>query len=204
MSLSALLFTVVAAFGSGSIPTGLLVARFQGGVDLRSMGSGNIGATNVYRAFGIKWALLVFLADALKGFVPVFLAGLFGLPGAAIAAAGVIAVCGHVFNPFLRGKGGKGVATAFGVMLVISPLSALSALLLWGVLLARTRIVSLASLAAAAMMPAATLIFAWNHLYRLEYLTASILLAGLVAYSHRENINRLRRGEEKKVSRNSS
>jgi len=106
-----------AAYLAGSIPFGALLARLKG-IDLRQVGSGNIGATNVARAMGKGWAVAVLAADACKGFVPVWLGRHFGLSATVIALAGAAAIIGHMFTLFLRGRGGKGVATSLGVTLV--------------------------------------------------------------------------------------
>ncbi|HXJ23800.1 MAG TPA: glycerol-3-phosphate acyltransferase, partial [Polyangia bacterium] len=114
----------VAAYVAGSIPFGVVVARAKG-VDLRKVGSGNIGATNVARALGKGWAIAVLLADAAKGLVPVLLGRRLGFSAGAVAAAGLCAIVGHMFTIFLRGRGGKGVATSLGVALAVSPMAAL-------------------------------------------------------------------------------
>lgn len=201
MNASTTVLIVLVSFGLGSIPTGLLVTRRLGDLDLRQAGSGNIGATNVYREFGWKWAVVVFLGDMAKGLLPVLIARGMGLSPYGSALAALLSVCGHIFNPWLGFKGGKGVATAFGAMLGVSPLSAMAALLVWGGVVWRTRIVSLASLAAAGTLPVAAFVVLWDHAYHLHYSATALILAGLVAWAHRENIQRLRSGEEKPVSR---
>ncbi|MEO5766756.1 MAG: glycerol-3-phosphate acyltransferase, partial [Polyangia bacterium] len=110
------------AYLLGSVPTGLLVARARG-VDIRTVGSGNIGATNVARGLGKGWAVVVLLCDALKGFLPVFLARQCPecFSTTAVALAGLAAIVGHMFTIFLKGQGGKGVATSLGVALGLSP-----------------------------------------------------------------------------------
>src|SRR3954471_4181558 len=134
-----------AAYVAVSIPFGMVLARAKG-VDLRQVGSGNIGATNVARAMGKGWAIAVLAADAGKGFVPVWLGRRFGLLPAAIALAGAAAIVGHMFTVFLRGHGGKGVATSLGVALALSPLAALCGFGLYAVAYALTRLSSLGSL----------------------------------------------------------
>jgi len=184
-----------AAYVAGSIPFGMVLARVKG-VDLRQIGSGNIGATNVARAMGKGWAIAVLVADAAKGFVPVWLGRRFGLPPWAIAAAGGAAIVGHMFTVFLRGRGGKGVATSLGVALALSPVAALIGFGAYVVVFATTRLSSLGSLLG---------VWTFAVLFILRDqpplpLKALALGAGvLVTLRHRENIMRLVRGEEKKT-----
>ena len=184
-----------AAYVAGSIPFGMVLARVKG-VDLRQIGSGNIGATNVARAMGKGWAIAVLVADAAKGFVPVWLGQRFGLPAWAIAAAGGAAIVGHMFTVFLRGRGGKGVATSLGVALALSPVAALIGFGAYVVVFATTRLSSLGSLLG---------VWTFGVLFILRDqpphpLKALALGAGvLVTLRHRENIVRLVRGEEKRT-----
>jgi glycerol-3-phosphate acyltransferase PlsY len=184
-----------AAYVAGSIPFGMVLARAKG-IDLRQIGSGNIGATNVARAMGKGWAIAVLVADAAKGFVPVWLGRHFGLPAWAIAGAGGAAIIGHMFTVFLRGRGGKGVATSLGVALALSPVSALIGFGAYVVVFATTRLSSLGSLVG---------IWTFALLFVLREpsprpLTALALGAvSLVTLRHRENIARLVRGEEKRT-----
>ena len=158
--MSAFLLMVVIAYLLGSIPFGLVVAKLMGGPDPRLAGSANIGAANVYRVLGRNAGAFTLFGDIMKGAVPVFLArfGLQGLTGwheAAVAAVGLAAVCGHIWPLYLGFKGGKAVATSFGVLLVISPLAALALLGLYGLVFWVWRISSVASLAAAWATPVA-------------------------------------------------
>jgi len=183
------------AYAAGSIPFGLVLARAKG-VDLRAVGSGNIGATNVARALGKGWAVLVLLLDAAKGFVPVTLGRHLGLPPRAVAVAGLAAIVGHMFTIFLRGRGGKGVATSLGVALALSPLAALCGFGLYAVAYALSRLSSVGSLLGIWSFPVfATLL---SDLPR-PYLYLSLFVAVLVSVRHRQNIARLLRGEEKKA-----
>jgi glycerol-3-phosphate acyltransferase PlsY len=184
-----------AAFVAGSIPFGLVVARAKG-VDLRAVGSGNIGATNVARALGKPWAIVVLLADAAKGFVPVTLGQHLGLPARDVALAGLAAIVGHMFTIFLRGRGGKGVATSLGVALALSPPAALCGFGLYVVAFALFRLSSIGSLLGIWSFPVfATLL---GGLAR-PYLVLATVVALLVTVRHRQNIARLLRGEEKKA-----
>jgi len=187
----------VGAYLVGSIPTGMLVARARG-VDLRAVGSGNIGATNVARALGRGFAIAVLIGDALKGFLPVFIGRRYvtRLPPAAIALAGLAAIVGHMFTVFLRGRGGKGVATSLGVALAISPLAALCGFGLYVLAYVTTRISSVGSLLGIWSFPLfATLLGGVPR----PYLALSIGTAALVTVRHRANLARLWRGEEKRA-----
>jgi glycerol-3-phosphate acyltransferase PlsY len=185
------------AYLGGSIPTGLLVARARG-VDLRGVGSGNIGATNVARALGRGLAIAVLLGDALKGFAPVFVGRrlLPQLPPAAVALAGLAAIVGHMFTIFLRGRGGKGVATSLGVALAISPPAALCGFALYIIVYLTLRISSVGSLLGMWSFPVFAALLGG---VPRPYLALSIGTALLVTLRHRANIARLLRGEEKRA-----
>ncbi len=181
----------------GSIPSAFLVGKARG-VDLRMQGSGNLGATNVARVLGTKTGVAVFMADLLKGFLPVWI-----LPryidsmNVELWAVlfGAAAILGHVKPIFLRGKGGgKGVATASGVFLALVPVPLLIAQAVWGVIFYFTRYVSLASLVSAVVLPIAILTW-WRDPTAPDFI-ASVLVAVFVFWTHRANIGRLRRGEE--------
>jgi acyl phosphate:glycerol-3-phosphate acyltransferase len=197
----AIVFAMVAAYLIGSIPTAYLAGRANG-VDLRTVGSGNLGATNVFRTLGWKWGLLVYVVDLLKGVAPVlWLPGLASLEGGWPwgVVFGVIAILGHVRPVFLLGRGGgKGVATASGVFLALAPIPAVCALLAFTVSVAITRYVSLGSLVGAVVLPIA-LFMQERRLSPLVMVSA--LVAAFVFWTHRENIGRLRRGEERRVGR---
>lgn len=183
---------VIAAYLLGSIPTGLLLARFLGGVDIRTTGSGNIGATNVYRTMGRKIGVMTLIGDCLKGLVPLLLALRFGLPETWIALVGLAAFLGHVFTIFLKFKGGKGVATALGVFLAISPLAVAGALLVFILLVWLSRFISLGSIGAAAVMP----FLVWLSGASGDRIALTIVIALIVIVKHHENIRRLIDGTE--------
>jgi glycerol-3-phosphate acyltransferase PlsY len=181
----------IGSYFLGSIPFGHLVGKVKG-YDLRKEGSGNIGATNVFRVVGKKEGIFVFVLDFLKGFLPVMyffdisvLAGILALIGAII---------GHMTTPFLRFKGGKGVATGFGGIVALMPIPALSAFGIWIILLGITRRVSVGSLGAAISLP--ILYFFLSDPMNKIVLYITILLTILVVFSHRKNIRKLVRGEE--------
>jgi acyl phosphate:glycerol-3-phosphate acyltransferase len=185
----------LAAYFAGSIPFGILVARAKG-VDLRKIGSGNIGATNVARALGKGWAIAVLVCDAAKGFVPVWLGRRLGFPATAIALAGLSAIVGHMFTLFLRGRGGKGVATSLGVALALSPVAALLGFGVYVVLYAATRLSSLGSLLGVWTF---SLYFIFHDAPTTPLVGLAIGGAALVTLRHRQNIARLVRGEEKRA-----
>ncbi|HYS44125.1 MAG TPA: glycerol-3-phosphate 1-O-acyltransferase PlsY [Geobacteraceae bacterium] len=184
---------VIAAYLLGSIPTGLLLARAFG-VDIRSAGSGNIGATNVYRTLGRKVGVMTLVGDCLKGLVPVLAAKYFGVSGGWIAMVGLAAFLGHVYTVFLGFKGGKGVATALGVFLGVSPATVLAALVIFSLVLWKWRYVSLASITAAAAMPVLIALAGQESFIILM----SLVIAAIVIFKHRGNIERLKAGTENK------
>ncbi len=187
------LLCAVLGYLLGAIPFGLLVTRLAGLGDVRKIGSGNIGATNVLRT-GKKWAAaLTLLLDGGKGAVAVLLAQrLAGVDGAVIA--GAAAVVGHIFPVWLGFKGGKGVATFFGVMLAAYWPAGLLAIATWLVVAYVWKISSLAALAAAALTPTYAIL-----LGQLSYGLLAMALATIIFITHRENIHRLWRGEEPRI-----
>ncbi|MGD0838742.1 MAG: glycerol-3-phosphate 1-O-acyltransferase PlsY [Polyangia bacterium] len=181
------LLFMAAAFLIGSFPTGALVARAKG-IDLRKVGSGNIGATNVGRALGKGWAALVLVVDAGKGALPVLLAHRLSAQAWLPALAGIAAVLGQVFSVFLRGRGGKGVATSLGAGLALAPLPAVSCLGVFVVVFAGCRIVSLGSLAGLASFS----VFLWLYgLASLPRFAFGIATLALVTVRHKDNLRRL-------------
>lgn len=186
--------TILCAYLLGSIPTGLLLAKAFGGVDIRTTGSGNIGATNVYRTLGRKVGIMTLVGDCLKGLVPVLVANKLGFPDAWVAAVGLAAFLGHVYTVFLGFKGGKGVATALGVFLGLSPLAVLAALAVFVIVLLKWRYVSLGSIVAAAAMP----VFVAVLDTRILIVAVTAIISCIVIQKHRENIRRLQAGTESK------
>lgn len=185
---------VVASYLLGATPTAYLAGRLARGIDLRQHGSKNLGATNVYRVLGWRWAIPVALIDIAKGAIPVALFGRWAAGGPWLAVGlGIAAVLGHVFSPYMRFKGGKGVATALGVFLALAPVAVLIAVPVWGGSLWLTGYVSLSSLVAAASFPV------WVKLTApgaVSAFWASIALALLIVVSHRANVQRLFAGTE--------
>jgi glycerol-3-phosphate acyltransferase PlsY len=186
---------VAGAYLVGAFPTGVLLARARG-VDLRQVGSGNIGATNVGRALGKRWAILVLLVDAAKGAAPVLVSRVLGLGPWVEAAGAAVAVVGHSYNIFLRGQGGKGVATSLGGALAISPPAAGVAFLLYVAIYLLFRISSLGSLSGIVSFPAALWFLGPRHPAYLAFAAAAAIV---VLVRHRENLRRLIRGQELKA-----
>ena len=180
------------AYLIGSIPFGLIVTRLGGAGDLRSIGSGNIGATNVLRTGRKGLAVATLILDVLKGALPVWLAGRYG-PDMAVVA-GLAAVLGHCFPVWLKFQGGKGVATALGVMVVLTPLVALLAVLLFVAVTALSRYVSLGSMLGA--IAAGVLAYLFGHVQAAELYVALTLL---IVAKHAGNIRRLLAGTESKL-----
>jgi len=186
-------------FGSyllGAVPFGLIFAKFMGGVDVRAIGSGNIGATNVLRGAGKTAALLTLLADVLKGLIPVLLAARIFSDDTITALCGIAAILGHNFPVYLRFKGGKGVATSFGVVLAVAPWTGLVCLLTWAAAAAVWRYSSLAALVAFAFYPLITFSF---HGDSRPLSMLSLFVFGLMYFRHRDNIKRLLTGTESKI-----
>jgi glycerol-3-phosphate acyltransferase PlsY len=189
---------VIVAYLLGSISFAVLLVRARTGRDIRAEGSGNAGATNVLRSHGKKLALLVALLDVAKGLAAVLLVRLFTSDPRWAAAAGFAAILGHVFPVFYGFRGGKGVATAVGAFLALSPLAVLVSLALFIAIVAATRYVSLGSVVAFAVLPPiAGLLF---HAPR-AVVTAAGMTALLILLKHLPNLKRLARGEEGKLGR---
>jgi glycerol-3-phosphate acyltransferase PlsY len=183
------------AFLVGSIPFGYLLASARG-IDLRTVGSGNIGATNVSRALGMRWGLVAFALDVGKGLAPAIVATstIEGADQIHALGAGAAAIFGHCLSPFLGFRGGKGVATGLGAVLGSSPVSGLLALAVFALMLAVSRIVSLSSLVAASSLVAIAAILREP----LEVLTAYAVLTLFLVYRHIPNIRRLIAGTERR------
>jgi glycerol-3-phosphate acyltransferase PlsY len=203
MDLGAYIFVVVISYLLGSTPSGYL-AGMACGIDVRSSGSGNIGATNVLRVLGKKAGAIVLAADALKGFVsarwiPLLALHIFPSVGATrenlALAGGVAAIMGHIYTCWLKFKGGKGIATSGGVVLAWAPAACLTALALWGLVLAVSKYVSLASIAAAIILPFA--VWYWEGSPTMTGVMTGLSL--LAIYKHKANIQRLLTGAEGRI-----
>jgi len=186
-----LILVLAGAYLLGSIPTGLLLGKAYG-IDVRKEGSGNIGATNLYRTVGRKVGVMTLVGDCLKGMLPVLAVKYSSLPVEYAAWVGLAAFCGHVFSVFLRFRGGKGVATALGVFLALSPLAVAIAVGVFAVLMLVWRYVSLGSIAAAAVMPIAVWALGEGRVVGV----VTMIVAVIVIIRHAENIKRLVAGTE--------
>lgn len=186
-------FTLIIIYLIAAIPTGILMARLMGGEDIRKKGSGNIGATNVYRVAGKLAGVLTLLGDTLKGLLPLLACKLWLDPTPTqLGIASTVAIIGHCYPVYLRFKGGKGVATALGIFLVLSPQTVLGALVVFLIAVATTRYISLGSILAALSAPLLVLLL--NHPQPI--FLATLFIAMLVVWRHRANIGRLLDGTE--------
>jgi glycerol-3-phosphate acyltransferase PlsY len=184
---------VIAAYLLGSIPFAVLLSKYWGAQDLRLVGSGNVGATNVLRAYGVTPGVMVAVLDMAKGAASVVLADRFNATGGITAAAGVAAVVGHVCPVWLGFRGGKGVATACGVFSVLTPIAALIAFGVFMVSVWISRYVSVGSVLASATLPPA----AYMSGSRSPDVLAAIAVAVLIVIRHRSNLIRVRAGTER-------
>jgi glycerol-3-phosphate acyltransferase PlsY len=184
---------IIFAFFLGSIPFGIIIAKVKG-VDLKEVGSGNIGATNVLRSLG-KWpAILTLLGDVLKGTVAVAIGKYFGVGPVYQGLAGISAILGHNFSLFLGFRGGKGVATSLGVLSIYSPQSALVTFIIWLVVVIFTKYSSLGAIVSFGLLPINILLFNGK-----ERLLIAVFITILIFIRHRDNIQRLMNGTERKV-----
>ena len=201
------LITILLAYLCGSLPFGLLIARVVAGIDIREKGSGNIGATNVGRVLGAKWGFAALLLDAMKGLFPVLL-----IPRCFSEAssgwvvllqvlAGVSTVVGHMFPVWLKFRGGKGVATSLGVVVVLTPVGSLAAFGGFALCMLASRIVALSSIVAALIFAIGQMFILQPNPFAVEKLPLSVFslaVPALIVVQHRSNIGRLIRGEEKR------
>ncbi len=196
-SISAALF-LIGSYLLGSVPFGFLIAKAWKGVDVRTLGSGNIGATNVGRVCGPKVFAVVFFLDVLKGFVPPALSRQMGLSASWQIAAALLSIVGHIYSIWLGFKGGKGVATGLGAFLGVAWQAGITAFVIFVTVLIAFGWVSLASIAACIALPTFTAVFNSGDRVRLVFATVVCMLG---IYKHRSNIKRLVAGTEPKVKR---
>ena len=184
----------------GAIPVGFLIARAAGGIDIRGKGSGTIGATNVLRTLGPMPAVLTLLGDIVKGFAAVRVAEIFGPDPAWGAAGALLAIVGNCWPVFLRFRGGKGVATALGAFLALTPAAIVPAAVVWIVTVAAFRYVSLASILASVTLP----LGGWILGYPSIYAASAACAAALILWRHHENVKRLLAGTERRLGQRAS
>lgn len=189
-----IILVLLSAYLIGSIPFSLIISRLSKGVDIRNIGSGNLGATNVLRVIGKKEALLALIGDVLKGTLPVMLAFYF-LEDFWVAVTAVLVVLGHVFPVFSGFKGGKGVATSLGALLVIIPSAIIISVVIWIAVLVVYRYASLASIIAALSIP----LLCWALKTPLAFTAAATTNAAVIFIKHIGNLKRIISGRESKV-----
>lgn len=198
------LILIIIAYLLGSIPTALIISRKFFGIDIRDYGSGNMGATNTFRVLGSKYGTIVMICDILKGmaavglfyFLPYYLNNPVDRTNFMIGL-GLAAVLGHVFPIFANFKGGKGVATLFGMILAVQPVVAISCVGVFVIVLYLTRYVSLSSILGAIMLPVSVL-WIWNE-HEIMYRIFALLVAFMVVMTHQKNIGRILRGVESRI-----
>ena len=191
---------IVISYLLGSLPTGFLVGKYLKDIDLRTIGSGSTGATNVLRNIG-KWpALFVFIIDVGKGLFAVKIAQYYTDQGLIEVISGISAIAGHIWPLWLKGRGGKAVATGLGMFLALSWKVGLASLGIFLIVLSKTKFVSLSSISAAIFLPVFMFLFLNNFMH--SYFFISLIVSLLVIWKHRTNITRLIKGEESKINQN--
>ena len=196
----------IIAYLIGSINFSILISKKKAGFDIREKGSGNAGTTNMLRTVGKKAALITLVCDILKGVISILLALLIGKiakeanNSILVQIAGILLIIGHTFPIFFKFKGGKGVATAVGVLLTTNWQIGLICLIFGLVLIALTRMVSLGSITAAILFPILVLFIKTNYIVEGNYFIYSLIIAVMVVFNHRENVKRLLSGTENKLS----
>ncbi len=187
----------MAVFGYllGSVPCGLVLAHLTGAPDPRKVGSGNIGATNVMRSGGKALGIITLFMDILKGLIPTLIAAQVLENTSAVCLVGFLAFLGHLFPLYLKFKGGKGVATAIGVMLIFMPKALALSLLCFLAAAFLTRMVSVGSITAAALLP----LWGWIFRYPRPVIVLACVMAALIIFRHKANIKRILNGTESKL-----
>ena len=202
----AYIIIAIIAYLIGSVNFSIIISKKMAGFDVREKGSGNAGSTNVLRTVGKKAAALTLVCDCLKGVVAILIAFIVGKIFAnldsslLVQLAGIFVILGHTFPVFFKFKGGKGVATSLGVLLLINWQIGLICLVFALVLMALTRFVSLGSVGAAILFPVLTIFINTNYLVPGNYILFGIIIAALVIFNHRTNVKRLLKGNENKLS----
>jgi len=187
---------IISCYLLGSIPFGYIVGKLFKKIDIRELGSGNIGATNVFRILGPSLAFVVLIGDVGKGILSIYLVHFLNIDNSLISTiAGLAVICGHDWSLFLGFKGGKGIATTFGVVFVLNPTISILALIIWGVVLITTRYVSLSSIFAVISIFILTILFKQPY----EYIIFSAIILILGIFRHKENIERLKLKKERKI-----
>ena len=196
----------VIAYLIGSINFSVILSKKMAGFDVREKGSGNAGTTNMLRSVGKKAAAITLICDILKGVIAILIAILMGkfISGAngavLVQVAGIAVIVGHTFPIFFKLKGGKGVATSLGVLIMSNWQIGLICLVFAIILIALTQMVSVGSIAAAILYPVLTLFIPQNYIVPGNYLIYSIILAVIIVFNHRENVKRLLKGTENRIS----
>lgn len=199
---------IITSYLIGSIPTSIIAGKLLKGIDIRQHGSGNAGATNVFRVLGWKAGIVVLLIDMAKGLVPVIWVSKLGFSGGLNwdqinfeILAGLCAVFGHIWTIFAGFKGGKGVGTGAGMVIGLAPLAVLVCLIIFVIVIAATRYVSLGSVLASIALPVVLLIQrnVLGENVPIQLLVFGFFIAALIVYTHRSNIKRLLKGEENKI-----
>jgi glycerol-3-phosphate acyltransferase PlsY len=187
---------IISCYLLGSIPFGYIVGKLFKKVDIRELGSGNIGATNAFRILGPSLASLVLLGDVGKGILSIYLVRFLNIDNLLILTiAGLAVICGHDWSLFLGFKGGKGIATTFGVVFALNPIISVLALTVWGIVVITTRYVSLSSVSAVISIFIFTILFKQPY----EYIIFSAIILILGIFQHKENIERLKSKKERKI-----
>lgn len=188
---------IIAGYMFGSFPTGVIVGKKFKNIDIREHGSKNSGATNAYRVLGTKLGLVVLIIDILKGFIPLLIAENLGIKDNILIIIGITAIIGHTFSPFLKFKGGKGVATSLGVFLYLVPPVILTLILIFIAIVYFSKYISLASITVSFLFPILTFLFYIKE-PKIPVIIAGIIIATYIIYKHKSNIIRLKNGTENK------
>jgi glycerol-3-phosphate acyltransferase PlsY len=192
-----IILVILISYILGSIPFGYIVSKLVKKIDIRDYGSGNIGATNTLRILGPFMALIVLIGDIGKGYLSIYLTHLISHDNLFIlTVAGLAVICGHDWSLFLKFKGGKGVATTFGVILALNPMISILAAIVWVIVIITTKYASLSSISALISIVIFTILFKQPY----EYIIFSIIILILTIVRHKENIKRLKFGNERKIN----